>query len=118
MEPLAYRKMDFEEFCAATISTHQLEAHDRWEDIASTAFEHFEREGNRLISVEELARVIVIFFIKIFLIHNQFYYTYNLICTCYYAYLCFFNIIFFFMASGVESWAFSLFSSQRLDKKY
>ncbi|KAG5141906.1 hypothetical protein JHK82_017601 [Glycine max] len=56
MEPLAYRKMDFEEFCAATISTHQLEAHDRWEDIASTAFEHFEREGNRLISVEELAR--------------------------------------------------------------
>ncbi|KAG4940110.1 hypothetical protein JHK87_043981 [Glycine soja] len=56
MEPLAYRKMDFEEFCAATISTHQLEAHEWWEDIASTAFEHFEREGNRLISVEELAR--------------------------------------------------------------
>ncbi|KAK7389762.1 hypothetical protein VNO78_25055 [Psophocarpus tetragonolobus] len=56
MEPLAYRKMDFEEFCAAAISTYQLEAHDRWEDIASTAFEHFEREGNRLISVEELAR--------------------------------------------------------------
>ena len=66
MEPLAYRKMDFEEFCAATISTHQLEAHDRWEDIASTAFEHFEREGNRLISVEELARVIAIFFSRIF----------------------------------------------------
>ncbi|XP_061370384.1 CDPK-related kinase 3-like [Gastrolobium bilobum] len=56
MEPLAYRKMDFEEFCAAAISTYQLEALDRWEDIASTAFEHFEREGNRLISVEELAR--------------------------------------------------------------
>lgn len=74
MEPLAYRKMDFEEFCAATISTHQLEAHDRWEDIASTAFEHFEREGNRLISVEELARVIAIFFKKNSNIH-QFYYT-------------------------------------------
>jgi len=59
MEPLAYRKMDFEEFCAAAISTYQLEAHERWEDIASAAFEHFEAEGNRLISVEELARVII-----------------------------------------------------------
>lgn len=56
MEPLAYRKMDFEEFCAAAISTHQLEALDGWEQIASTAFEHFEKEGNRIISVEELAR--------------------------------------------------------------
>uniref|UniRef100_A0A2N9EPH3 Protein kinase domain-containing protein n=1 Tax=Fagus sylvatica TaxID=28930 RepID=A0A2N9EPH3_FAGSY len=56
MEPLAYRKMDFEEFCAAAISTHQLEALDGWEQIASTAFEHFEQEGNRVISVEELAR--------------------------------------------------------------
>ncbi|KAL2336252.1 hypothetical protein Fmac_010698 [Flemingia macrophylla] len=56
MEPLAYRQMDFEEFCAAAISTYQLEANDRWEDIASTAFEHFEREGNRVMSVEELAR--------------------------------------------------------------
>ncbi|XP_027349861.1 CDPK-related kinase 3 isoform X2 [Abrus precatorius] len=56
MEPLAYRKMDFEEFCAAATSTYQLEALDRWEDIANTAFEHFEREGNRVISIEELAR--------------------------------------------------------------
>ncbi|XP_061372905.1 CDPK-related kinase 3 [Gastrolobium bilobum] len=56
MEPLAYRKMDFEEFCAAATSTYQLEALDRWEDIASTAFEHFEGEGNRVISIEELAR--------------------------------------------------------------
>ncbi|XP_062091319.1 CDPK-related kinase 3 isoform X2 [Humulus lupulus] len=56
MEPLSYRQMDFEEFCAAAISTHQLEAVDRWEQIASTAFEHFELEGNRVISVEELAR--------------------------------------------------------------
>lgn len=53
--------MDFEEFCAAAISTYQLEALDRWEDIASTAFEHFETEGNRMISVEELARVITFF---------------------------------------------------------
>ena len=57
MEPLAYRKMDFEEFCAAAISTHQLEALEGWEQIASTAFEHFECEGNRVISIEELARV-------------------------------------------------------------
>ncbi|XAR62929.1 Non-specific serine/threonine protein kinase [Bertholletia excelsa] len=56
MAPLSYRKMDFEEFCAAAISTYQLEALDRWEQIASTAFEYFEEEGNRLISVEELAR--------------------------------------------------------------
>ncbi|KAL6982150.1 Cyclin-dependent kinase 4, partial [Sarracenia purpurea var. burkii] len=56
MAPLSYRKMDFEEFCAAAISTHQLEALEGWERIASTAFEHFEQEGNRIISVEELAR--------------------------------------------------------------
>ncbi|KAK7258459.1 hypothetical protein RIF29_24037 [Crotalaria pallida] len=56
MEPLAYRKMDFEEFCAAATSTYQLEALDKWEDIANTAFEHFEIEGNRVISIEELAR--------------------------------------------------------------
>ncbi|XP_050155415.1 CDPK-related kinase 3-like [Malus sylvestris] len=56
MEPLAYRTMDFEEFCAAAISTHQLEALEGWEQIACTAFEHFEREGNRVISIEELAR--------------------------------------------------------------
>ncbi|OVA04750.1 Protein kinase domain [Macleaya cordata] len=56
MEPLAYRKMDFEEFCAASISPYQLEALEGWEHIASTAFEFFEHEGNRVISVEELAR--------------------------------------------------------------
>ncbi|KAG6786905.1 hypothetical protein POTOM_008525 [Populus tomentosa] len=56
MESLAYRKMYFEEFCAAAISTYQLEALEGWEQIASTAFEHFEQEGNRVISVEELAR--------------------------------------------------------------
>ncbi|XP_057997076.1 CDPK-related kinase 3 isoform X2 [Hevea brasiliensis] len=56
MESLAYRKMYFEEFCAAAISTYQLEALDGWEQIASAAFEHFEREGNRVISLEELAR--------------------------------------------------------------
>ncbi|KAJ4952679.1 hypothetical protein NE237_029511 [Protea cynaroides] len=56
MEQLSHRKMDFEEFCAAAISTHQLETLEKWEQIASTAFEYFEQEGNRVISVEELAR--------------------------------------------------------------
>ncbi|CAM8963796.1 unnamed protein product [Rhodiola kirilowii] len=56
MEILSHRKMDFEEFCAAAISTHQLEAVEGWEQIASTAFEYFEEEGNRVTSVEELAR--------------------------------------------------------------
>lgn len=56
MEPLSYKKMDFEEFCAASISPYQLEALERWEDIASEAFQYFEQEGNRLTSVEELAQ--------------------------------------------------------------
>lgn len=56
MAPLSYRKMDFEEFCAAAISTYQLEALETWEQIGSTAFEYFEQEGNRSVSVEELAR--------------------------------------------------------------
>lgn len=59
MAPLSYRKIDFEEFCAAAISTYQLEALENWEQIASTAFEHFEQEGNRVISLEELARVYI-----------------------------------------------------------
>ncbi|KAM2199856.1 hypothetical protein ACFX1Q_002956 [Malus domestica] len=56
MEPLSHKKLDFEEFCVAAISSYQLEAHEGWEKIASTAFEHFENEGNRVISVEELAQ--------------------------------------------------------------
>ncbi|XP_043693562.1 CDPK-related kinase 3 [Telopea speciosissima] len=56
MEQLSHRKMDFEEFCAAAISTYQLEALEKWEQIASTAFEYFEQEGNRVTSVDELAR--------------------------------------------------------------
>ncbi|KAF2299491.1 hypothetical protein GH714_032182 [Hevea brasiliensis] len=55
MEPLSYEKMGFEEFCAAAINTYQLEVLEDWEDIAHTAFEYFEEEGNRVISVQELA---------------------------------------------------------------
>ena len=57
MESLAYRKMDFEEFCAAAISTYQLEALDKWEDIASAFFQHLEREQNYVKLVEKLANV-------------------------------------------------------------
>ncbi|KAF5811461.1 putative protein kinase CAMK-CDPK family [Helianthus annuus] len=56
MTPLSYRKMDFQEFCAAAISTYQLEALETWEQIGSAAFDYFEHEGNRLVSVEELAQ--------------------------------------------------------------
>ncbi|CAM0956495.1 unnamed protein product [Alopecurus aequalis] len=56
LEPLAYRRMDFEEFRAATISPYQLEASSMWDEIASTAFECFEQEGNRVITIEELAQ--------------------------------------------------------------
>lgn len=52
--------MDFQEFCAASISPHQLEALENWENIASAAFEYFEEEGNRVTSVEELAQVCII----------------------------------------------------------
>lgn len=57
MEHLSYKKMSFEEFCAAAISPYQLEALEDWENIATAAFEFFEQEGNRVISVEELALV-------------------------------------------------------------
>ncbi|KAI4319947.1 hypothetical protein MLD38_033480 [Melastoma candidum] len=56
MEPLAYRNMDFQEFCAASISPHQLEGLEDWDNIATAAFNYFEREGNRVISIDELAR--------------------------------------------------------------
>lgn len=52
--------MDFEEFCAATLSVHQLEALDGWEQHARCAYEIFEKEGNRAIMIEELASVCTI----------------------------------------------------------
>ncbi|KAL8167405.1 hypothetical protein V2J09_008904 [Rumex salicifolius] len=49
-------EMDFSEFCAAAISIYQLEALQGWDKMATSAFQHFEKEGNRVISVEELAQ--------------------------------------------------------------
>uniref|UniRef100_A0A7N0ZRG8 non-specific serine/threonine protein kinase n=1 Tax=Kalanchoe fedtschenkoi TaxID=63787 RepID=A0A7N0ZRG8_KALFE len=55
LNALQYRRMDFEEFCAAALSVHQLEALDRWEQHARCAYEIFDRDGNRAIMIEELA---------------------------------------------------------------
>ncbi|KAM0006213.1 putative protein kinase CAMK-CDPK family [Helianthus debilis subsp. tardiflorus] len=52
---LQYKKMDFEEFGAAAISIHQLEAMENWEQLARRAYELFEKDGNRPIMIEELA---------------------------------------------------------------
>ncbi|MFS7947655.1 putative protein kinase CAMK-CDPK family [Helianthus anomalus] len=55
LSALQYRRMDFEEFCAAAINIYQLEALDRWEQHARCAYELFEKDGNRAIMIEELA---------------------------------------------------------------
>ncbi|XP_010916660.1 CDPK-related kinase 5 [Elaeis guineensis] len=55
LSALQYRRMDFDEFCAATLSVHQLEGLDRWEQHARCAYELFEKDGNRAIVIEELA---------------------------------------------------------------
>ncbi|XP_078433052.1 CDPK-related kinase [Wolffia australiana] len=52
---LQYRKLDFDEFCAATVSVHQIEGLDRWEQHVRCAYEIFEKDGNRAIVIEELA---------------------------------------------------------------
>ncbi|GAV64556.1 Pkinase domain-containing protein [Cephalotus follicularis] len=52
---LQYRKLDFEEFCAAAISVHQLEGLSSWEEHARHAYELFDKDGNRPIMIEELA---------------------------------------------------------------
>jgi hypothetical protein len=49
--------MDFHEFCAAALSVHQLEALDRWEQHARSAYDIFEKDGNRAIVIDELASV-------------------------------------------------------------
>ena len=49
--------MDYEEFCAAALSVHQLEALDQWEQHARCAYELFDKDGNRAIVIEELASV-------------------------------------------------------------
>lgn len=55
LNALQFRRMDFEEFCAATLSVRQLEDLSHWEQLAHSAFELFEKDGNRAIKIEELA---------------------------------------------------------------
>lgn len=49
--------MEFEEFCAAALSVHQLEALDRWEQHARCAYELFEKDGNMAIFIKDLISV-------------------------------------------------------------
>ena len=51
------KKMDFQEFCAAATSVPQLEGLDTWDEQAKKAYEIFEKEGNRVVLIEDLARV-------------------------------------------------------------
>ncbi|XP_044507173.1 CDPK-related protein kinase-like [Mangifera indica] len=55
LNALQYRKMEFEEFCAAALNVNQLEALENWEQHAHCAYELFEKDGNRAIVINELA---------------------------------------------------------------
>ncbi|XP_004511959.1 CDPK-related kinase 5-like isoform X2 [Cicer arietinum] len=55
LNALQYRRMDFDEFCAAALSVHQLEAIDHWEKRARCAYDLFEKDGNKAIVIDELA---------------------------------------------------------------
>ncbi|CAH1444312.1 unnamed protein product [Lactuca virosa] len=50
---ISYKKMDFEELCAAAIGTYQLEALGTWNHIESTSFDYFQQESNWTVPVEE-----------------------------------------------------------------
>ncbi|XP_023543084.1 CDPK-related kinase 1-like [Cucurbita pepo subsp. pepo] len=50
-----YKRLDFEEFCAAAISVHQLKGAESWELHARYAYDLFDEYGNRPIMIEELA---------------------------------------------------------------
>lgn len=56
IDALQFKKMDFEEFCAAACSVPQLEGLENWERQARTAYQIFEREANRVVVIEDLAR--------------------------------------------------------------
>lgn len=53
---LQFKKMDFQEFCAAATSVPQLEGLERWDHQARSAYQIFEKEGNRVVLIEDLAR--------------------------------------------------------------
>ncbi|XP_047332560.1 CDPK-related kinase 5-like [Impatiens glandulifera] len=55
LNALQYRRMNFDEFCAAGISVYQLETLDLWDQHARCAYDVFENDGNKAIVFEELA---------------------------------------------------------------
>ncbi|KAH7291157.1 hypothetical protein KP509_29G002800 [Ceratopteris richardii] len=55
IDALQFKKMDFQEFCAAAISVPQLEGQDGWEQQARHAYQIFDKEGNRVVLIEDLA---------------------------------------------------------------
>ncbi|KAM5576454.1 hypothetical protein ABKV19_007362 [Rosa sericea] len=55
LNALQYRRMEFKEFCAATLCVHQLEALDQWEQQSRYAYELFDKDGNKVVITEELA---------------------------------------------------------------
>ncbi|KAL8554430.1 hypothetical protein ACS0TY_002576 [Phlomoides rotata] len=55
LNALGYRKMYLEEFCAAALSVYQLEILDNWEQRTRSAYDIFDKDGNRTILIEELA---------------------------------------------------------------
>ncbi|KAH6559515.1 hypothetical protein KP509_1Z004900 [Ceratopteris richardii] len=56
IDALQFKKMDFEEFCAAACSFPQLESQENWDQQAQSAYEIFEKEANRVVVPEDLAR--------------------------------------------------------------
>ncbi|EYU37708.1 hypothetical protein ABFS82_02G031000 [Erythranthe guttata] len=55
LNALQYRRMYFGEFCTAAISVRQMDALDNWEKRARSAYDIFEKDGNRAIVIHELA---------------------------------------------------------------
>ncbi|OMO81143.1 hypothetical protein COLO4_23735 [Corchorus olitorius] len=64
MGSLADGKMYFEELCSAAIHIRHLEADEGWEQIVSTAFAHFEQQGNRVISHQEFCQVYIYIYVQ------------------------------------------------------
>eukprot|EP00250_Pteridium_aquilinum_P015260 c22480_g1_i1 orf=512-2287(+) len=56
IDALQFKKLDFQEFCAAATSVPQLEGLERWDQQARNAYQIFEKEGNRVVLIEDLAR--------------------------------------------------------------
>lgn len=57
LNALQYRRMHFQEFCAAALCVHQLDVLNSWEDRTHRAYEIFEQKGNKVIAIQELASV-------------------------------------------------------------